>query len=102
MSARCRNLEPRAFRRCNQFATRPVHFDAQLTDVLADARAGFHDRLVKLIFNLLRDVWRNLGDDVADVRTQLARRRIYNLKFLFDADSKAVSHGVALWSLGRV
>jgi hypothetical protein len=35
------------------------------------------------------------------VRTQLTRGGIYDLEFFFDADSKAVSHGVALrvtWS----
>src|SRR6266850_3523304 len=101
MCARGCHLQPRALRRRYQFAARPVHFDAQFADVIADARPGLHNGLVKFVFHLFRNVRRNLGDDLADVRTKLARCRIYDLKFFLDADGKAVSHGRALWTLRR-
>src|ERR1700681_3749323 len=92
MGACCRHLQSRAFRRRHQFAARPVHFDAQFADVIADARPGLHNGLMKFVFYLFRDVRGNFGDDLADVRTKLARCRIYDLKFFLDADGKAVSH----------
>ena len=98
----CRgNLESCAFRRGDELATCAMHFDAQLADVFADARAGFDDGLVQLMLHLLRDVRGSRGDELADVRTQFARRGINDLEFFFDADGEAVSHGVALrvaWS----
>ena len=74
-----------------------MHFDTELANVFADARPGLHDGLVKFVFHLFRNVRGNFRDDLADVRTQLARCRIYDLKFFLDADGKAVSHARALW-----
>jgi hypothetical protein len=51
---------------------------------------------VQLVLDLLGNVWRSRGDELADVRTQLARCGIDDLKFLFDTDGEAVSHEVAL------
>jgi len=93
--------ESGAFGGSDELAARAVHFDAQLAYVFADARAGFDDGLVQLVLHLFRDVRGSRGDELADVRTQFARRGINNLEFFFDADGKAVSHGVALrvsWS----
>src|SRR5260370_41196825 len=97
MRACGRHLKSRAFRGSDELAARAVHFDAQLADVFADARAGLDDGLVQLVLHLLRDVRGSCGDKLADVRTQFARRRVNNLEFFFNADGEAVSHGVALW-----
>ncbi len=96
MRAGSRNLQSRAFRRCHQFATRAVHLDAQLAHVLADIRPRLHDGLMHLALHLLDDAGRRRGDELSDVRAQFARGRINDLKLFFDADGKAVSHGVAL------
>src|SRR2546428_114376 len=83
-----------ALRRGHELATCAMHFDAQLADVFADARAGFDDGLVQLMLDLFRNVRGSRGDELADVRTQLARRGINDLEFFFNADGEAVSHGV--------
>src|SRR5467141_3527428 len=95
------HLKSGAFGGGDELAARAVHFDAQLAYVFADARAGFDDGLVQLVLHLLRDVRGSRGDELADVRTQFARRGINNLELFFDSDGKTVSHGVALrvsWS----
>src|SRR5882724_5648353 len=91
--AGCRYLQTRPFGGGDQLAARAMHFNAQLADVLADARAGFDDGLVQFVFHLLCDVRRSRGNQLADVRTQFARRWINDLEFFFDADGEAVSHG---------
>src|SRR5216684_6957881 len=84
----------------DQLAARAVHFDAQLADVFANFRAGFDDGLVHLVLDLLDDVRRSGGDKLHDMRAELTGGRVDALKFFFYADSKAVSHGVALRVLG--
>src|SRR5882724_6067772 len=96
MGARGSYLQTRAFSCSYQFAACAVHFDAQLADIFADARTGFHDGLVHFVFDLIEDIRRGRGDQLHHVRAQLARHRIYDLKFFLDADGEAVSHGVAL------
>ena len=68
MGSRRRHLQSRAFRGRYQFSARPVHLDAQLADVLANPRAGFHDGLVQFRLHLLGNVRRSLRDEIADVR----------------------------------
>ncbi len=93
----CRShLESCAFGGRDQLAARAVHFNAQLAYVLANARARFDDGLVQFVLHLLGDVRGSGGDDLADVRTQFAGRRVNDLEFLFNADGEAVSHGAAL------
>jgi len=70
-----------------------MHFNAQLADALADARAGFHNGLMQLVFHLLGNIRGSCGNKLADVRTQLARRRVNDLELFLDADGEAVSHG---------
>src|SRR3989442_742834 len=94
--ARGGDLEPGAFGSAAKLAARAMHFDAQLAHVIADARAGFDDVLVQLVLDLLSNVRRSGGEELADVRTQLARCGIDDLKFLFDTNGEAVSHEVAL------
>src|SRR5260370_39549252 len=96
MRACGRHLEPGAFGGRDQLAARAVHLDARLADVFADARAGFDDGLVQLVLHLLGNVRGRRGDDLADVRAQLARRGINDLELFFNADGESVSHGVAL------
>src|ERR1700741_75966 len=96
MRARGGHLKSCAFGSGDQLAARAVHLDAQLADVLADARAGLDDGLVQLVLHLLCNVRGSCGDELADMRTQFASRWINDLEFFFDADGEAVSHGVAL------
>ncbi len=84
----------------DQLAARAMHLDAQLAHVFANLRAGLDDRLVHLVFDLLDDVRRSGGNELHDVRAELTRGRVNDLKFFFYADGKAVSHGVALRILG--
>src|SRR5216684_5789698 len=84
----------------DQLAARAVHFDAQLADVFANFSAGLDDGLVHLVLDLLDDVRRSGGDKLHDMRAELTGGRVDALKFFFYADSKAVSHGVALRVLG--
>src|SRR5205807_6904651 len=90
------DLQARAFCRGYQFSPRAVHFNAQIADAVANPRARFDDGLVQLGLDLFDDVRRGLGNELADVRTQFASRRIDDLEFFFDANSEAVSHGLAL------
>src|SRR5690349_12831864 len=92
------HLQSRAFRGGNQFAACPVHFDAQVADAIANACASFHDGLVQLGLDLFGNVRRSLGNELGDVRAQIARRRVNNLKLFLDADGEAVSHELALRS----
>src|SRR5690242_8907482 len=96
MRARSGHLEPRAFRGGDEFAARAMHLNAQFAHVLADARARFHNGLMQFVLYLLRNVGRSRGNDLADVRTQLARRGINDLELFLDADGEAVSHELAL------
>src|SRR2546427_6595676 len=94
MRACGRHLEPGAFGGGDEFPARAVHFNAKLAHVFADARAGLNDGLMQLVFYLLRDVRRSRRDELANVRTQFARRGINDLELFLDADSEAVSHGL--------
>src|SRR6266436_7291572 len=100
MRARCRHLEPGALGGGDQFAARAMHFNAQLADVLADARPRLDDGLVQLVFDLLRNIRRSRRDELGDMRTQLARRGINDLELFLDANGEAMSHGAALWIAG--
>src|SRR5207302_7434039 len=93
MRACSRDLQSRAFRGGDEFAARAMHFNAQLADVLADARTRLDDGLMQFVLHLLCDIRRSRGDELADVRTQLARRGINDLELFLDANGKAVSHG---------
>src|SRR5258706_2538620 len=95
-----RDLQAGALGGGDQLASRAMHLDAQLAHVFANLRAGLDDRLVHLVFDLLDDVRRSGGNELHDVRAELTRGRVNDLKFFFYADGKAVSHGVALRILG--
>src|SRR5262249_52802391 len=100
MRARGSYLESGAFGGGDKLSAGAVHFDAQLADVFADARAGLDDGLMHLVLDLIEDVRRRSRNELHDVRAQFARSRINDLKFLFDAYGETVSHGLALRSLG--
>src|SRR5260370_24864138 len=72
-----------------------MYFIPQLAEVFAEPRARLADGLVQLVLHLFRDVRGSRGHDLADMRTQLARRGINDLEFFFDADGEAVSHDAA-------
>ncbi len=95
MCARGGHLKSSAFGGGYQFASRAVHFDAQLANVLADPGSRLDDGLVQFVLHLLGDVGRSRGNNLADMRAQFARRGINDLEFFFNADGEAVSHGVA-------
>src|SRR5579859_28305 len=94
------HLQAGAFGGSYQLAASAVHFDTQVADVFANLGAGFDDGLVHLVLDLLDDVRRSRGNQLHDVRAELTGGGINNLKFFFYADSKAVSHGLALRFLG--
>src|SRR5260370_1789669 len=91
-----------AFGSGDQFAARAMHFETQLADVLANARAGFDDRLMQLVLELLGHIRGSWGYDLANMRTQFACCGINDLEFFFDADSEAVSHEAAFRFFGLV
>src|SRR5258708_37290635 len=80
----------------DQLTAGTMHFDAQLADVFANFRAGFDDGLVHLVLDLLHDVRRSGGEKLSDIKAELTGGRVDDLKFFCYADSKAMSHGVAL------
>src|SRR5712692_2520325 len=94
------DLQTGAFGSGDQLASRAVHFDAQLADVFTNFRAGFDDGLVHRLLDLLDDIRRSRGNELHDMRAELTGGGVNDLKFFFYADSKAVSHGVALRVLG--
>ena len=66
------------------------------TRITANLRAKLDDRLVHLRLDVLFQNHFAVGQNFLDVRTQLARFRIDDLKFLFDAESENViasAHG---------
>src|SRR5260370_12212997 len=90
------DLQADALSGSDELATRAMHLDAELSDVFANFCAGFDDGLVHLMLHLLDDVRRSGGDELHDVRAELAGGGVNDLKFFFYADGEAVSHGVAL------
>ncbi len=69
-----------------------MHVDAEFVNVFADFGADLDDRLVHFAFHLFAEIRGGGGDELADVRTQLARGGIYDLKFFLDADRETVTH----------
>src|SRR5262249_2331432 len=75
------DLQTGAFGGSHELAASPVHFNAEVADGIADARAGFDDGLMHFALDLLKDVGRSGGDQLHDVRTQLTRFGIDDLEF---------------------
>src|SRR5690348_12473273 len=96
MRASSRDLQTGALGSSDQLAARAVHLDAQLANVLANFRTCLHDGLMHFVFDLFDDVRGGGGYELHHVRAKLARGGIDNLEFFFYADSKAVSHEMAL------
>ncbi len=65
-----------------------------ITSVAANLGVQFHDRLVQLGFGALLQNQFAVGQNLLDVRTQLARFRIDDLEFFFDTESENVIAGV--------
>ena len=65
-----------------------------LCDRLANLRAEFDHRLVHLGFDLFLEHDLAAFENFLDVRPQLARLRIDDREFLFDAESKVCSFGL--------
>ena len=86
------DIQADAFGGANEFAAGAVHVDAEFVNVLADFGADLDDRLVHFAFDLFAEIRGGGGDELADVRTQLACGGIYDLKFFLDADREAVTH----------
>jgi len=61
-----------------------------ITSVAANLGVQFHDRLVQLGFGALLQNQFAVGQNLLDVRTQLARFRIDNLEFLLDTEGEDV------------
>src|SRR4029453_17987337 len=61
-----------------------------ITRVAANVGIQFYDRLVQLRFDAFLQDHSAIGKELLDVRTQFACLRIYDLEFLFNAQSENV------------
>src|SRR5580704_6442018 len=86
------NLQTDAFGSAHQFASGAVHVRCQFSNVAADFGAYLHDGLVHLGLYLLAQALRSCCNQLADVRAQLSRSRINDLKLFFDTYSEPVIH----------
>jgi hypothetical protein len=82
-----RDLQPVARRQFRQFATKIDNLSPALRASLQISVPADY-RLMQLELDLLFQNHFAAVQDLLDVRTQLARLRINNLEFLFDAESK--------------
>ena len=65
---------------------------AGFLNVVTDAGADFDHRLDHFRFDLLAEQHFAFVENFRNMRTQLARMRIDNLKFFFNAESELVRH----------
>ena len=72
----------------DNLAAETRHFLTGHFNVRANRRAHFDDRIVQLAFHLVFKTRLAHLEHLGDVRFQLARLRIDDLKFFFDADGK--------------
>ena len=86
-----RDLQPLSFRDCRQLTSQSNHLLASSTRIVANASPELDDRLVQLGLKLLFQNDLAALNDLLDVRTQLARQRIDQLKFLFNTEGKDCS-----------
>src|ERR1700678_79113 len=84
-------LQPTAFGGADEFTASAAHVSIQFVDVLTDFCADLDDGLVHLGLNLLAE-FSGSGHEFGDVRTQLTRGGINNLKFLFNTNRETVTH----------
>ena len=73
-----------------QLAAQFDHLLRAHTRIAANLGAQLDDRLMHLRFDVLLQKHFAVGQDLLDMRTQLARLRIDDLKFLFDAEREDV------------
>jgi len=92
MSAGGSDLEAGAFGGGDEFTARAMHTRMRSSPTSSQILEPVStiDWCISCL-TLLDDVGRGGGDELQHVRTQLARRRINDLKFFFDADREAVS-----------
>ena len=90
MCAGGRDFQPVLRSQFRKFAAKIDDLLPGITRIAANVGPQFRDRLVELRLNLLLQNQFAVSQDLLDVRTQLARLRIDNLEFLFDAESKDV------------
>ncbi len=62
--------------------------------IIDPATCELRSHVMQLVLDLLGNVRRSLGNELADVRAQFARRGVNDLEFFFDADGEAVGHGL--------
>ena len=86
------HLQSSTFRGAHQFTARATHVGVQLVHIRADFCADLDDGLMHLALHLLAETGRGRFHQFADVRTQLARRRIDDLEFFFDTNREPVTH----------
>src|ERR1700693_2718211 len=86
------NLQTNAFGSTHQFAAGAMHGRCQFSNVAADFGAYLNDGLVHLGLYLLAQALRSCCNQLADVRAQLSRSRINDLKLFFDTYSEPVIH----------
>jgi hypothetical protein len=84
------DLEAIASREERELSPKLHDLPARVSDIVANLRAQLDDRLMHLGLDLFFQDHFALGENFLDVRTELARFRIDDLEFLFDADGENV------------
>ena len=75
-------------RQADDLPAQPRDFRAGLGDVAADRRADLDDRVVHLPLDLVLEPLLPLGEELLDVRFQLARLRVDDLELFLDAEGE--------------
>src|SRR6266566_5991979 len=73
-----------------QLGAKMGHLASRAARIVANFRAELHDRLVHFGFDVLFQNNFATGQDLLDMRTQLARLRIDDLKLFLNAESEDV------------
>src|SRR2546428_565928 len=86
MGSCCGDAQAALARQADDLAAKADHFAPGMSDVAADRGADFDHRFMHLALDLVLQPLLSFGEHLLDVRFQLARLRVDDLKFLFDAE----------------
>src|SRR5687768_11107730 len=88
MSSSCGNPEAAFARKLADLEAQPRDLAAGVGDIAADGRADLDDCVVHLPFDLILEALLTLGEHLLNVRFELARVRLDDLKLFFDAEGE--------------
>ena len=88
MRARGGDAQAALSHQVDDLAPEPGHLASGVLDIGADRRADFNDRLVHLALDLVLEPLLPFREDLGDMRPQLARFRIDDLKLLLDSEGE--------------